>query len=199
MVEKRIQDNSLWCQDHYVIKRKALRIVDQYWIEDQNGNKLAYTKQKFWRIKEDIRAFIDESMSQELFRIKQAQIIDMWGKFDVIDSATNIPLGYFRRKALKSAFVSDEWEIYDMNNQMIGRLAEGTGRGLARKYLPGGKLIPEKVTMELNGKPVVEIEQRFKIVGDIWDIKCHSLPNQFDRRVLLAGVILMAMIERQRK
>jgi len=199
MVEKQTQNNPLWYQDHYVIKRKALRIVDQYWIEDQNGNKLAYTKQKFWRIKEDIRAFTDESMAQELFRIKQAQIIDVWGKFDVIDSTTTIPLGYFRRKALKSTFVSDEWEIYDMNNQMIGRLAEGTGRGLARKYVPGGKLIPEKVTMEVNGKPVVQIEQRFKIVGDIWDIKCHSLPDQFDRRVLLGGVILMAMIERQRK
>jgi len=199
MVEKQTQNNPLWYQDHYVIKRKALRIVDQYWIEDQNGNKLAYTKQKFWRIKEDIRAFTDESMAQELFRIKQAQIIDVWGKFDVIDSTTTIPIGYFRRKALKSTFISDEWEIYDMNNQMIGRLAEGTGRGLARKYVPGGKLIPEKVTMEVNGKPVVQIEQRFKIVGDIWDIKCHSLPDQFDRRVLLGGVILMAMIERQRK
>ena len=197
MVEKGIEP--LWLQDHYVIKKKALRIVDQYWIEDEKGNKLAYTKQKFWRIKEDIRVFTDESMSQELFRIKQAQIIDAWGKFDVIDSATNAPLGYFRRKALKSAFVSDEWEIYDINGQIIGRLAERTGRGLARKYMPGGKLIPEKITMELDGKPVVQIEQRFKIIGDIWDIKCHSLPDQFDRRVLLAGVILMAMIERQRK
>ena len=199
MAEKQTQMGLLWYHDHYVIKRKALRLVDQYWIEDQNGIKLAYSKQKFWKIKEDIRVFTDESMTQGLFRILQAQIIDVWGKFDVIDSATNIPLGYFRRKGLKSAFISDEWEIYDINDQMIGRLAEGTVRGLARKYAPGGKLIPEKITMELNGEPVVQIEQRFKIIGDIWDIKCHSLPDQFDRRVLLGGVILMAMIERQRK
>ena len=71
--------------------------------------------------------------------------------------------------------------------------------GLVRKYLPLGALIPEKMTMELNGYPVVEINQRFKIIGDMWDIICHSLPQEFDRRVLLAGVILMAMIERQRK
>jgi uncharacterized protein YxjI len=188
--------NPLWYQNHYVIEKKALRIVDQYWIKDQNGTKLAYTKQKFWKIKEDIRAYTDESMNQELFRIMQAQIIDAWGKFDVIDSASEIPLGYFRRKALMSAFVSDEWEIYNTNDQMIGRLAEGTGRGLLRKFLP---IIPEKITMELNGQPVVQIDQRFKIIGDIWDIQCHSLPDKFDRRVLLAGVVLMAMIERQRK
>ena len=195
----RPQANPLWYQNHYVVKKKALRIVDQYWIEDQNSTKLAFSKQKFWKIKEDIRVFTDESMAQELFRIKQAQIIDAWGKFDVFDSVTNEPLGYFRRKALRSGFVSDEWEIYNVYDEMIGRLAEGTGRGLARKYLPGGKLIPEKMTMELNGMPVVQINQRFKIIGDIWDIQCHSLPDQFDRRVLLAGVLLMAMIERQRK
>lgn len=199
MAQNQFQTDLLWHQDHYVIKRKIFRIVDQYWIEDLNGNKLAYSKQKFWRIKEDIRIFTDDSMNHELFRIKQAQIIDMWGKFDVIDSDTNSPVGYFRRKALKSSFISDEWEIYDKNNQIIGRLAERTGRGLARKYVPGGKLIPEKVTMELNGQPVVQINQKFKIVGDIWDIQCHSLPERFDRRVVLASVILMAMIERQRK
>ena len=199
MVEKQLQANPLWQQDHYVIKRKILRIVDQYWIEDLQGNKLAYSKQKFWRIKEDIRIYTDDSMNHELFCIKQAQIIDMWGKFDVIDSDTNTFLGYFRRKALKSSFISDEWEIYDKDRHLIGRLAERTGRGLARKYVPGGKLIPEKITMELDGQPVVQIDQKFKIVGDIWNVQCHSLPDRFDRRVLLASVILMAMIERQRK
>jgi len=189
----------LWYQNHYIIKKKALRVVDQYWIEDENGNKLAYSKQKFWKIKEDIRIYTDDSMSQELFRIMQAQIIDAWGKFNVIDSATDFPVGYFRRKALMSAFISDEWEMYNSNDQMVGRLAEGTGRGLVRKYLPFGALVPEKITMELNGMPVVQIDQRFKIIGDIWDVQIHSLPEHFDRRVLLAGVILMAMIERQRK
>jgi uncharacterized protein YxjI len=193
------QVNPLWYQNHYIIKKKALRVVDQYYIEDPRGARLAYSKQKFWKIKEDIRIYTDESMAHELFRVKQAQIIDAWGKFDVIDSATNTHLGYFRRKALMSGFVYDEWEIYNPYNQMIGRLEEEAGRGIARKYLPGGALIPEKMTMKLNGVPVVQINQRFKIVGDIWDIQCHSLPPQFDRRVLLAGVILMAMIERQRK
>ena len=79
---------------------------------------------------------------------------------------------------------------------MIGKLKEGTGRGLLRKFI---NVIPEKITMELDGRPVVQIDQQFKIIGDIWDVECHSLPDDFDRRVLLAGVVLMAMIERQRK
>jgi len=191
--------NPIWYQNHYIIRKKALRVVDQYYIEDANGARLAYSKQKFWKIKEDIRVYTNESMNQELFRVLQAQIIDAWGKFDVIDSATGAKLGFFRRKALRSAFISDEWELYNVHNQLIGQLKEGTGRGLVRKYVPLGNLVPEKITMTLNGQPVVQIEQRFKVVGDIWDVKIHALPPDFDRRVLLAGVILMAMIERQRK
>ena len=95
--------------------------------------------------------------------------------------------------------MSDEWEMYTVYGQMVGRLAEGAGRGLVRKYVPFGALVPEKITRELHGRPVVQIDQQFKIIGDIWDVHCHSLPPDFDRRVLLAGVVLMAMIERQRK
>ncbi len=186
----------LWTQDHYIIRKKALRVVDQYYIEDDSGRRLAYSKQKFWKIKEDIRVYTDESMEYELFRIMQAQIIDAWGRFDVIDSYNNVYLGHFRRKALRSAFISDEWEMYDHNDRFMGRLAEGTGRGLLRKFI---NIIPEKITMELDGRPVVQIDQQFKVVGDIWDVHCYGLPPEFDRRVLLAGVVLMAMIERQRK
>jgi len=68
-----------------------------------------------------------------------------------------------------------------------------------RKYLPGGGLVPEKLTMTLGGQPVAYINQQFKIIGDIWEIQCQNLPATFDRRVFLGGVILMGMIERARK
>jgi uncharacterized protein YxjI len=188
--------NPLWTQDHYVVRKKALSVVDQYFIEDDRGQQLAYSKQKFWKFKEDIRIYTDESMAEELFRIMQPQIIDAWGRFNVIDSETDALLGYFRRKALRSGFISDAWELYNRDGYLIGKLKEGTGRGLLRKFI---NVIPEKITMELDGRPVVQIDQQFKIIGDIWDVECHSLPDDFDRRVLLAGVVLMAMIERQRK
>ncbi len=138
-------------------------------------------------------------MTTELFRIQQQQIMDAWGNFAVVDSPTNTLLGYVRRRVLSSAFVRDEWEIRDPAQQLIGGIYESTGRGLARKYVPGGALIPEKMTLELSGRPVAEINQRFKIVGDIWEIQCHAVPSNFDRRVLLGGALLMSLVERARK
>ncbi|MGQ0798202.1 MAG: hypothetical protein ACT4OI_10145 [Methanobacteriota archaeon] len=104
-----------------------------------------------------------------------------------------------RRKALSSAFVRDAWEIRDPAQQLIGGISESAGRGLARKWIPGGALIPEKMTFELGGHPVAEINQQFKVVGDIWEITCHAVPPTLDRRVLLGGALLMSMVERARK
>ncbi len=190
---------NIWTQNYYRVRKKVLAIGNKYWIEDAKGNTLGFSKQKILKLKEDIRIYTDEKMKQELFRIQQQQIIDLWGTFVIVDSATNTILGYIRRKAAKSTFAWDEWEVLDAHKNLMARIEENKGRGLIRKYAPGGKLVPEKMKLYLNGKPVVEINQKFKIIGDIWEVKVIDLPQSFDRRVLLGGVILMAMIERQHK
>jgi uncharacterized protein YxjI len=179
---------------------KSLTIGNKYWIEDQNGSVLGFCKQKILKLKEDIRIYSDESMNNELFQIKQQQIADVWGNFAVFDPNTNAPLGYLKRKALMSRFVRDEWEILDTAQQPIGKMYESsTGLGLARKYMPGGGLIPEKITLEVKGKAVAKINQKFKIIGDIWEIDYRDVPSVLDRRVLLSCILLMGTVERARK
>lgn len=189
----------LWFQNYYRLRKKVLALAGQYWIEDQAERVLGYSKQKLLRLKEDIRVYTGEDMSTELFQIRQQQILDAWATFAVVESATNAVLGYIRRKALSSGFVRDAWDIRDPANNLIGGISESTGRGLARKWIPGGALIPEKMTLELGGRPVATINQQFKVVGDIWEISCQAVPPAFDRRVLLGGALLMSMLERARK
>ena len=187
--------SSLWTMNFYRIRKKVLALTNQYWIEGQAGNPLGYSTQKMIRIKEDIRIFTDENMAQELFRIQQLNWSDAWGEFGVLDSATNQTVGFVRRKALTSILRS-EWEIYNAARQLLGGIYESAGRGLARRFVPGGALVPQKVTVTLNGQPVATIDQRFKVVGDVWDINCQWAPPSFDRRVLLSCALLMGMIER---
>ncbi len=186
-------------QNHYRIRKKVLALTNKYWVEDHAKNVLGFSKQKMFKLKEDIRIFTDEKMKTELFRIQQQQVFDAWGTFAVIDSNTNIPLGYIKRRALTSAFAWDEYEVLDANNQLIGGIYEEKGRGLARKYVPGGGLIPEKMSLTLHGQPVANIDQKFKIIGDIWTLDCINVPPYVDRRVLLSCLLLMGMIERSRK
>jgi len=189
----------IWYQNYYRIRKKVLAIANQYWIEDAHGSQLGYSRQKIIRIKENIRVFADDSMKSEIFRIQQEQVVDMWGTFAVLDSATNACLGKLRRQAMSSGFYVDEYLILDPYGQMVGRVAERGKRGLARKFLPGGALVPEQLVVEFYGQPVAEIKQQFKIIGDIWEVDCSRLPRQFDRRILLSAMLLMGMIERDRK
>lgn len=191
-------NGGIWGQNFYRIRKKVLAIAQQYWIEGANGATLGYSRQKLFRIKEDIRVFTDERMGTELFRIKQTNLADAWGNFAVQDSTTSATLGYVRRKAIMSA-IRDEWEIYDAHQRLIGGVYQSTGSALLHRLVPGGKLAPEDVTITLNGQPVAKINQQFKVIGDIWDLQCLAVPPQFDRRVLLACALLMGMMERDRK
>ncbi len=183
-----------WFQNSYRIRKKVLALTHQYWIDGQGGALIGYGKQKPFHLKEDIRVYTDEHMNQELFRIKQEGIVDAWGTFAVIDSATNAPLGFVRRRALAS-MIRGEWEVYDGSRQLIGGIHESTGRGLARRMIPGGRMVPQHMTLELGGRPVAQINQEFKIIGDVWDVNIQDMPPAFDRRVLVACALLMGMIE----
>lgn len=190
---------SIWYQNFYRIRKKVITVGNKYWIEDNSGNLLGFCKQKLFKLKEDIRIFTDENQNQELFCIKQDQIMDVWGTFSVYDSFTGAKLGYIKRK-LMSELGRDAWEIYNNSDQLIGGIYEKSlGRALARKYMPGGGLVPEKMVIELNGQPIAEVNQQFKIIGDIWDMNCQRVPPDFDRRVLLSTMLLMGAIERDRK
>lgn len=191
--------SGIWYQNYYRIRKKVIAIANQYWIEDANERVLGFARQKIIRIKENIPVFSDDTMSQEIFRIQQDQVVDMWGTFSVVDTATGSCIGKVRREALSSGVYKDQYQLLDGTGRQVGRVAERAGRGLARKYLPGGNLVPEKVIVEFFGQEVAEIKQQFKIIGDIWEVDCSRVPPQFDRRVLLASMLLMGMIERDRK
>jgi len=82
-------DTNIWTQNQYRIRKKVVALVGQYWIENGQGTILGYSRQKFLKIKEDIKVFTDDTMAQELFRISQENLVDSWGTFAVIDSPTN--------------------------------------------------------------------------------------------------------------
>jgi uncharacterized protein YxjI len=190
------QPGNIWNQDYYRIRKKVLAIAQQYWIEDRAGNQLGYSKQKLLKLKEDIRIFSDDTMQHELFAIKQTQIVDAWGMFAIIDSQTGQQIGGFKRKALMSALLKDEYQMCDPSGQVCGKLAEDSGMGFLRKIIP---MIPETLSLEWYGQKIAEIKQKFKIIGDIWEVECQAIPPNFDRRVLLGAIILMGMVEKSRK
>ena len=187
----------LWNQPQYRVRKKVASIATKYFIEDGKGNLLGFTKQKMMKLKEDIRIYTDKKMKTELFQIRQTQIVDAWGNYAVIDTATNVVVGNIKRSAGRS-MIASEYLLMDPNGQQIGRIFEEKGKGALRRFMPGGGLIPQSVKLEFGGQVVGEIKQKFKMIGDIWEADASQAPPNLDRRVLIGALLMMAMIERKK-
>lgn len=182
--------------DFMHLRRKFFAIGAKYYVQDQSGRNVAFCHQKLFRLKEDIRIHTDETMAQELVAIRQQQIIDIWGTFTVFDSATNQPLGSFQRKALKS-FLKDEWKILDPWNREIGRIGETGGMAILTRLI---KIIPKKYFIEIGGNRIGTVNQRFSLFVSKWDVTVNGDPSRtFDRRLALAGGILMDAVEKMHR
>ena len=122
--------DAVYHQNEYVIRRKVFKIFGAaFHIYDNAGNLAFYSKQKAFKLKEDIRIYGDEAMTSELLIIKARGVIDLGMTYDVIDSTTGTAIGALKRKGLKS-IIRDEWLILDANDQEMGMIQEDSG-GLA--------------------------------------------------------------------
>ncbi len=181
--------------NQYLLKRKVLALTGQFRIFNPAGNLVLFSKQKMFKLKEDIRAYADESMSHELLLIRARQVIDFSAAYDVIDSTTGTKVGALRRKGFRS-MARDEWEVLNINDQVIGMLHEDSlGRALLRRFLLGS-LLPQDYDLLMNGQRVADFSQRFHLFGYHLDIDFSMDPaNQLDRRIGIAAAILLGTIE----
>ena len=180
---------------HYTLRRKVLTIAGaKFHIFDSHGNLAFYSKMKAFKLKEDIRLYADESMQDEILSIKTHRIIDFSATYDVVSSKTQLKIGSFRRKGLKS-LLRDEWIIFDTNNNQIGIIKEdSTTLALVRRFLTN--LIPQTFHVDMNGKTVCVYKQNFNpFVQKIAIDFSGDIENRYDRLLGIAGSILLCAIE----
>jgi hypothetical protein len=97
---------------------------------------VGYIEMKAWKLREDIRIYTDTSKSTELMRIHARSIIDFGATYDIYDSASGQPLFSLQRKGLRSTFVRDHWNIFDVQGQPYGTIQEtSSGLALVRRWI----------------------------------------------------------------
>ena len=152
--------NGRFGHTHYTIRRKVFKIFGAaFHVFDDANNVIFYSKQKAFKLKEDIRLFADETMSDEILTIQARKIIDFSAAYDVIDTATGEKLGAMRRKGWSSV-LRDQWEMLDANDVPIARILEDSAfLALVRRFLTN--LIPQRFKVIVDDKPLVEMSQNF--------------------------------------
>jgi hypothetical protein len=127
--------------------------------------------------------------------IKARQIIDFSAAYDVNDSATGQKVGALRRKGWRS-LLRDEWEVLDMNDQVVGLLFENSmGLALLRRFL-AGPFLPQNYDITLGAERVADLKQRFNLFAYQLDMDFSmDTARKLDRRLGIAAGILLAAIE----
>lgn len=180
--------------DQFHARAKVFDISPKFFFYDLQDNKIAFLKQKLFKLKEDIRLYSDESMAQELLRIKARKIIDFSSAYDVEDSLSGQKIGALKRKGWQS-LVRDEWVIMDASDQDIGVIQEdSTALALIRRFLTN--LVPQSYHFLVNGQAVGTAKQHFNPFIQKMDIDVSSdVSRRLDRRLVAAAVVLLLAIE----
>ena len=183
--------------EQYTIRRKVLKIFGAaFHIYDEHGSLVGYCKQKAFKLKEDIRLYTDESLSEPLLTLAARSIIDFGATYDItLPDGTQI--GSLRRKGLKSTFLKDEWLIFDDQGQEIGMLKE---KSWFMAFMRRGDLsafFPQRYEFFKSGseEPVACIRQHFNWFVYRLGLSVLKDDEELDELLLLGATCLIAAIE----
>ena len=182
--------STLFTMDRYYIQTKLLRIFGgAFWFKDANDQLIAYSKQKRFKLKEDIVLYTDESCAQPLLAIKARSIIDFGATYDIVDAVTGENLGAAQRKGFKS-IIKDTWKILDANGNEYAELVEDSV-AILRRFVA---FIPAKYHFSVPGQHDIMMHQRFNPFIKKTDILIPE-GHPLDRRVIAAVALLNSVIE----
>ena len=189
---------TIFQQDFFVARRKIFSFAPKLYIWDREGRTLAFVRQKFFTLRDDVRVFTDETQSFELLRIKGRKIVDFGSAFDVTDSLNNQKVGVLKRRGWKS-LLRAEWIIMDTFDQEIGRIQEDSAVLAAVRRLVF-RFIPQNFTFELGGQVVGTAKQSWNIFAPTMTVDFTADPGKrLDRRVLVAAIMLLMSVEKNQE
>jgi hypothetical protein len=158
-----------------------------------DGQPRLFVKLKAFKLKEDIVVHADASQQTPLLTIKARSIIDFAATYDVTDVMTGQRIGSWRRKGLKSIF-KDEWELLDVHEQVVGHIKEDSAlMAFLRRFL--SNLIAQSYTIECGGQGVGDIKGTWNPFLVKYTVDLSKDTGRLDRRMALAGVVLLMTIE----
>lgn len=168
----------------YTIKRPWFTILGrEFRVFDPAGNQVLYVRHKLLSFKDKWSIFTDDSMRVPLVSIGARQAFGLNIVTDVVDAATQQPIGAVRSKSLRS-LLSDTWEILGPGDQVIGRFQEDSN-ALLRRLIP---LLLGRWHLEVHGREVARLQQVFRFFSK--EFTLDLVPGAIDPRFAVACALL---------
>jgi uncharacterized protein YxjI len=186
--------------DRYLVDQLVRPIANLYRVaplaagETPAGPPVAYVRQKKLAIREDIRFYGDEQETQELFRIKARNVLDLGGsRYDVYAGEKQI--GALEHQ-FRASLIRSTWRVRDASNQEVAVARERSlPLAIARRvidFVPdiGGLIpIPYNFDLLIDDKVIGTMNRKFQLRDRyVLDVSGDH-ERRLDRRLAIALAI----------
>jgi len=187
-------------EDRFVIDQLIRPMANLYRISAA-GSPVAFVRQKKLAIKEEIRFYVDESQTEELFRIKARAMMELGGRYDVTTPAGE-RVGVLE-KVFGASLLRSTWRILDANEQELAIAKErSVPLAILRRVIdaiPYGDFIPVvfHFTIDAGDTHLGDLNRRLGL-RDTYDLDLSpDTARVIDRRLAIAlGIALDALQSR---
>jgi len=186
------------------LKFKISTLASDFTITDNNGNSLAYIRQKMFKLKEDVVVYNNESKTQENFRIKANQWIDFNASYGITDNSGR-NLGKIARKGMRSIWKAT-YNIIDSNDNQKYKVQEENAwvkvlDGLVGEIpiigmFTGYFLNPSYIVHDNNGKEIYRLKKMPSFFGRKFQLdQINDIADEEETLVVLS-LMMMVLLER---
>ena len=184
---------------------KIVTIGTRIKIKDATGRQVAYVRKKKFKLKENVGVYGDETQSRLLFRMKADRMLDFSARY-AISGPDGHPIGAVGRRGMKSLW-SSAYVLEDAYGTEAGSIREenpwtkvldGVMESLPLGDALGGLLFNPAYVAELYGKDLLRLQKQPSVLESSFRIDRLADISEEEEDLLLAGIIMMVLLERDR-
>lgn len=84
------------------LRFKLVALAPRIIVSDASGQEVLFISQKVFKLKEDVRVYLNQSKSQEVFRINAEKVLDFNTRYNFYESRSNQHIGSVKAKGWRS-------------------------------------------------------------------------------------------------
>jgi hypothetical protein len=174
-------------------------------VTDAAGREIGYVRKKKFRLKEDVTVYTGEDQKAARYRIKADRVIDFGASYG-IQRPDGSPVGAVKRRGMRSMWKSS-YALADATGAEVGliheenpwvKVLDGLMESVPGGDLMGGLFFNPAYLVELRGEPVLRVKKQRSVFESSFRIEKLGDFSEAEEDLLLAGVVMMVLLERDR-
>ena len=184
---------------------KIFTIGTRVEVVDVSGRQVAYVRKKKFRLREDVTVYRDEGQNEALFRLKADRVVDFGASYAVTAPDGRL-LGSVRRQGVRSLWRS-AYAIVDAGGKEVGgireenpwiKVADGLVQMIPFAGALDGLFFNPAYRIDLGGETVLRLLKQRALLESRFRLEKTGNFSETEEVLLLAGVVMMLLLERDR-